>query len=922
MASPDGMRSPSPTRDRDGFLFKVSGTEEMERLVKQGTSPRHPASSSTRPVSAARAGFEHCMDYSKINQERSNAGKVDTFRTPGCINDKNFNTVVKVSKRDLYDVCDQSFTRCVSSMTKDIMEKIKQGLEESLESIRKDSLGAAQAKEARDSTMQVLMTQIHECVQESRQVDIGAVQKELRSSELHLLEGSRDMITRLEGKIMQDIGQVRNEMQDARRAQEKAEESTLAWIRSLDRKAQESSETDLNRLRTVEQLTSVAEMQKSINASCLQNGREIQKVQAEQSKQGAEIYNVLQEAASKNVAFEHGKASITSMEMEVIGKVDKFGISSEKRSNQILSEIVKIQKALNVDFASVMTEITSLSRQSVASTLGTLPLEFGQTRTSDSGTAEMTYSKTQESRSRRFRDYFVQTEVAQADASIQTEHIKRPRHHHTMLKIRTEKSVAEHVMTKSKTAAIIADQKAKENRKVFADAEAMKLRVRQALIKKQYNVTDWYHRTGCAQAVARHTMFEHSTFLVIIANAIWIAVDIDQNEAQNPWDAHIVFQVVENCFCSYFTIEILIRFLAFKRKKYCLRDFWFVFDTLLVLSMIAETWCLPAVMMLLSAGGGTGLGKASILRILRLAKMIRISRMVRLLRAFPEIVILLKGIAAATRSVSVFLLLWLIIIYVFAVVFRQLTEGEAIGSQYFSSVPAAMNTLLLDGILPDASTFVTDLSRANWFLWPIILFFILLAGVTLTYMLIGVLVDVVSVIASAEKEGMTVISLASQLRAAWEDMNRDANDPISKADFQALLIEPEICRINQSVGIDVIMLLDMVDVVFEDYERDERDMTFENFVELMLTMRGANTVSIRDMREHLKITRSTVTHSTEQIERKFIEECDLIKTEVAKLAEAQKKYHQEAMDAANSDAPSDVESKSSYDQRTPVESMQ
>merc|ERR1719174_1305982 len=137
------------------------------------------------------------------------------------------------------------------------MEKIKQGLEESLESIRKDSLGAVQAKEARDSTMQVLMTQIHECVQESRQVDIGAVQKELRSSELLLLEGSRDMITRLEGKIMQDIGQVRNEMQDARRAQEKAEESTLAWIRSLDRKAQESSETDLNRLRTVEQLTSV-----------------------------------------------------------------------------------------------------------------------------------------------------------------------------------------------------------------------------------------------------------------------------------------------------------------------------------------------------------------------------------------------------------------------------------------------------------------------------------------------------------------------------------------------------------------------------------------------------------------------------------------------------------------------------------------
>merc|ERR1719331_829302 len=100
-------------------------------------------------------------------------------------------------------------------MTKDVMENIKQAMAESLESIRKDSLGAVQAKEACDSTMQVLMTQIHECVQESRQVDIGAVQKELRSSELLLLEGSRDMILRLEAKLVQDIGQIRNEVQDA-----------------------------------------------------------------------------------------------------------------------------------------------------------------------------------------------------------------------------------------------------------------------------------------------------------------------------------------------------------------------------------------------------------------------------------------------------------------------------------------------------------------------------------------------------------------------------------------------------------------------------------------------------------------------------------------------------------------------------------
>lgn len=306
--------------------------------------------------------------------------------------------------------------------------------------------------------------------------------------------------------------------------------------------------------------------------------------------------------------------------------------------------------------------------------------------------------------------------------------------------------------------------------------------------------------------------------------------------------------------------------------------------------MVAETWALSLVFYFLSSQGGAGLGKASILRILRLAKMIRISRMVRLLRAFPEIVILLKGIAAATRSVSVFLLLWLIIIYVFAVVFRQITEGDAIGAQYFGSVPAAMNTLLLDGILPDTSVFVNDLGRANPFLWILILCFILLAGVTLTYMLIGVLVDVVAVIASAEKEGMTVIALSSQLRAAWEDLGKEARDPITKSDFKTVLVEPEICRISQSVGVDVIMLMDMTEVVFEDYEKEEKDMTFENFVELMLKMRGGNSATVRDIREHLKVTRATVRDYCNELGSTFKEQIQMVRADLAKQAEAHQQY--------------------------------
>jgi len=352
----------------------------------------------------------------------------------------------------------------------------------------------------------------------------------------------------------------------------------------------------------------------------------------------------------------------------------------------------------------------------------------------------------------------------------------------------------------------------------------------------------------------------------------------------------------------------VIRFFAFRKKRYSLQDFWFVFDIALVTLMVAETWILTTVVYFLDqGGGGAGLRNASILRVLRLAKMVRISRMARLLRAIPELVILLKGIGAAARSVFVFFILWLIIIYIFAVVFRQLTEGDDVGRQYFRSVPVAMNTLLLDGILPDNSVFVNDLAKGNPLLWPIIICFIFLAAVTLMYMLIGVLVDVVSVIASTEKEGMTVVSLASQLRAAWEAMSRDTEETISKLCFQQLLVQQDIVRIAGDVGVDCIMLVDTADVVFEEYEKDDRQMTFENFVELLLKMRGGNPVTVKDTQDGLKATRGMVQRCLEKMVSKFDEEFAMIRHDIKRQSELAQRLHAERMSLEEDGEDSDEE---------------
>jgi len=78
----------------------------------------------------------------------------------------------------------------------------------------------------------------------------------------------------------------------------------------------------------------------------------------------------------------------------------------------------------------------------------------------------------------------------------------------------------------------------------------------------------------------------------------------------------------------------------------------------------------------------------SILRIARIVRMLRISRMARILRAVPELIILLRGVKAASRSVFVFFSLWLIIIYVYALIFRQLAQQTGTTeSRYFESSP-------------------------------------------------------------------------------------------------------------------------------------------------------------------------------------------------------------------------------------------
>jgi hypothetical protein len=89
---------------------------------------------------------------------------------------------------------------------------------------------------------------------------------------------------------------------------------------------------------------------------------------------------------------------------------------------------------------------------------------------------------------------------------------------------------------------------------VFADSDAARAEMREDMGKREYDVADFYHKTGCAQAIAKNTRFAQFTLIVISINSLWIGVEMDTNDEENLFDAKWYFQAGEFFFCFFLSV--------------------------------------------------------------------------------------------------------------------------------------------------------------------------------------------------------------------------------------------------------------------------------------------------------------------------------------------------------------------------------
>lgn len=456
---------------------------------------------------------------------------------------------------------------------------------------------------------------------------------------------------------------------------------------------------------------------------------------------------------------------------------------------------------------------------------------------------------------------------------------------------------------------------------------------------------------SCWAKIAYSPIFINVTLAVIVLNAIWIGIDVEWNHPnrkkvqQIRYDGSSVWledvkqgklplepgsTIVENVFCTYFSVELLIRFLAFKHTSYICQDRWFMFDSVLVAFMVIETWILVIVDAIMDSGEGGMLSKFSALRLLRL---LRLTRVTRLVREVPELLTLLKGMISAARAVSFILLFLLLCMYVFAIVFTaQLGDHEApehkeelpywerddgdghdpTGIELFGSLGDSMMTLFTRGMLgdnlaetleaikdrggelecPSEDATLGDCARTggSLFLFWVFITFMIISAFCLLNMLIGVLCEVIAESSNREKETAELTSLRRNLQAAFDQIDSGGvkDGLITQIEFANMRHSKLVQRSMAALGVEdehIQERLDQIqdslfgrgdeDSLFEAHDSERRDgLTFEELMSKVVDIRPDTPASALDM----EILRARV----EQDEKAFSQSLDAVEAMVDK----------------------------------------
>jgi hypothetical protein len=270
--------------------------------------------------------------------------------------------------------------------------------------------------------------------------------------------------------------------------------------------------------------------------------------------------------------------------------------------------------------------------------------------------------------------------------------------------------------------------------------------------------------------------------------------------------------------------------------------------------------------------------------------------MARLMRAFPELMIMIQGMVAAGRSVFSTLVLLLITLYVFAIVFKQLfgdhpdyypVVAENYGSLGMSSFYLFMGGTLCDDITSRMGELLDETGILGISLFAL---YVLISAFTVLNMLIGVLCEVVTATADEEGRKAKVAKVQEMIGPVFDEIDQDGTMTVSRKEFEQLSENDTVREAFAEVGIEVDHVVALADTLFEPAETDEsvqkraderrtrqrtvsgsdvhevaepeeepsKELSFNDFVELLVRTRPDNKASVMDLADLRQVLRVMV----------------------------------------------------------------
>jgi ABC-type multidrug transport system fused ATPase/permease subunit len=209
---------------------------------------------------------------------------------------------------------------------------------------------------------------------------------------------------------------------------------------------------------------------------------------------------------------------------------------------------------------------------------------------------------------------------------------------------------------------------------------------------------------------------------------------------------------------------------------------------------------------------------------------------------------MIKGLRAATRAVLSTLLMLAFLVYIFAIIMNLLLKEKQEFVGVFDTIPNSMWTLLIDGTFLDNIGAITKKMQELEFMIAsastfVFMMFVLLAAMTVMNMLIGVLCEIVSMVARNEEEQQAVSLVKRTLLVMLQRLDEDLSGSVSFEELESLIEDHEALEVLESLEIDIKHLLQHFEMLYSEVTEVEIGV----LMEMMLEFRGTRPVSVKDI---------------------------------------------------------------------------